>query len=54
MTTEDDKEIDNLWNEREELLKAEEYKGDDELECTCHLDIDVACPIHTEEKELEG
>ena len=48
----DDNIIDELWEERKELLKADEYEGDDDLVCTCNLEIDVACPIH-EEKEAE-
>ncbi len=52
----DDNIIDELWEERKELLKADEYEPDDDLVCTCNLEIDVACPIHEEnetEKELE-
>jgi hypothetical protein len=49
MEDKEEKQIDSLWEEREELLKAEDYKGDDILECTCNLDIDVACPIHSNE-----
>ena len=52
----EEKKFDSLWDERKELLKAEEYEGDDDLVCTCLLDIDVACPIHEEKetkKELE-
>jgi hypothetical protein len=53
----EEKKFDSLWDERKELLKAEEYEGDDDLQCTCHIE-GVVCPIHPDrellkEKELE-
>lgn len=50
-------DIDTLWDERQELIKADDYEGDDDLQCTCDLDIGVDCPVHPDkvkiEKELE-
>ena len=53
----DDDKIDTLWEERESLIEAEEYEGEDDLQCTCNIE-GVVCPIHPDrellkEKELE-
>lgn len=40
-------QIDSLWHEREEYLKAElEPLEDFELDCTCLEAPDCDCPIH--------
>ena len=53
----EDEKIDSLWIEHKELLDAEEYEGDDDLQCTCNIE-GVVCAIHPDkellkEKELE-
>jgi hypothetical protein len=44
-------EIDTLWQERADLLSAEEEPIESfELDCTCEHP-DCICPIHNSEKE---